>query len=464
MVDVNDGRPLLLRRAEIVAVGSEMLTPTKSDTNSLFITAALNEIGIEVAAKAVVGDRIEDVMAIVRQALARVDLVVVTGGLGPTDDDVTRDAVARVLERPLVEDPAIVERIRARFQRRGMQMPEINRRQAMVPAGGVSLDNPNGSAPGLWIEHRAAGGDAGADAGAGPAPGAGAGAGAGESKIVLLLPGPPRELQPMLQTVIAERLAPRTGGAALYRRALGITGRSESHADEALAPAYARWLTWPAPVSATILAVLGQIELHLSVIASNADDARAALDRAVADVIAVMGDDVYSVDGESMEQVVGKLLTNAKLRIAAAESCTGGLLTSRLTDVPGSSNYVERALIVYSNESKTELLGVPAALIEEHGAVSEPVAQAMATAVRERARVDVGVGITGIAGPGGGTEAKPVGTVAIALAGPRTGDLRVRTYRFVGGRAMIKFQAAQAALDMVRRTLQQDRATARGAS
>ncbi len=437
MADVTQGPPRV-RRAEIVAIGSEMLTPTKTDTNSLFITGALNEIGIDVAAKAVVGDRIDDVMAIVRQALARVDLVVVTGGLGPTDDDVTRDAVARVLERTLVEDPAIVERIRARFQRRGWQMPEINRRQAMVPVGGVSIDNPNGSAPGLWIESNA-------------------------GKIVLLLPGPPRELQPMLKTVIAERLAPLTGGLALYRRAIGITGRSESHADEALAPAYARWLTWPSPVTATILAVLGQIELHLSVVSATPEDARTILARAVAEVIEVMGEDVYSVDGETMEQVVGRLLTEANLKIAAAESCTGGLLTSRLTDVPGSSTYVDRAVVSYSNDAKIELLGVPREMIDEHGAVSEPVAQAMAKGVRARAGVDLGVGITGIAGPTGGTEAKPVGTVAIALAGPRPEDLRVRTYRFVGGRTMVKFQAAQAALDMVRRTLQ-GRETARGAS
>ncbi len=317
-------------------------------------------------------------------------------------------------------------------------MPEINRRQAMVPAGGVALDNPNGSAPGLWIEH----GD----------------------KVVLLLPGPPRELQPMLHTVVAARLAARTAGARLYRRVIGITGRSESHADEALAPAYARWLTWPSPVTATILAALGQIELHLSVVVPNETEARETLDRAVADALAAIGADVYSVHGESMEQVVGTLLTNAHLRIAVAESCTGGLLTSRLTDVPGSSAYVERSVIVYSNASKTELLGVPADVIAQFGAVSEPVAQAMAEGIRDRAGVEIGIGITGIAGPDGGTDEKPVGTVAIAMAGPRPGDLRVRTYHFTGGRAMIKFQAAQAALDMLRRTLTQNRESARGAS
>jgi nicotinamide-nucleotide amidase len=427
-----------LQRAEIIAVGSEMLTPVKTDTNSLFITGVLNEIGIDVASKAVVGDRVDDVMVEVRQAIERVDLIVVTGGLGPTDDDVTRDAVARVLERPLVEDPAIVEQLRIRFQRRGLNMPEINRRQAMVPAGGVALDNPNGSAPGLWIVH----GD----------------------KVVLLLPGPPRELQPMLRTVVAARLAARTAGARLYRRAINITGRSESHADEALAPAYARWLTWPRPVTATILAALGQLEVHLSVVAPDDAEAHEILDRAVDDAVAALGADVYSVNGESMEQVIGTLLTRAHLRLAAAESCTGGLLTSRLTDVPGSSAYVERGVIVYSNDAKKELLGVPAAMLDQHGAVSEPVAQAMAEGIRDRARVDIGIGITGIAGPDGGTPEKPVGTVAIALAGPQPGDLRVRTYHFGGGRVMIKFQAAQAALDMLRRTLTQPRESVRGAS
>lgn len=416
-----------LRRAEIIAVGSEMLTPAKTDTNSLFITGVLNEIGIDVASKAVVGDRIDDVMVEVQQAIERVDLVIVTGGLGPTDDDVTRDAVARVLDRPLSEDPEIVEKLRQRFQRRNLQMPEINRRQAMVPAGGIAVDNPNGSAPGLWIEHGA--------------------------KVVVLLPGPPRELQPMLRGIVESRLAARTSGTRLYRRAIGITGRSESHVDEALAPSYAKWLTWPLPVSATILAAMGQIELHLSVIAPNSDVAAETLERAVTDALGAVGEFVYSVKGEPMEAVVGALLSRKQMRIAAAESCTGGLLTSRLTDIPGSSAYVERAVIVYSNESKTELLGVPAEIIAQHGAVSEPVAEAMARGIRDRAHVDLGVGITGIAGPDGGTEAKPVGTVAIALAGPGPDDLRVRTFNFVGGRSMIKFQAAQAAMDMVRRTL-----------
>jgi nicotinamide-nucleotide amidase len=432
VADLSASSAPALRRAEIIAVGSEMLTPAKTDTNSLFITGVLNEIGIEVASKAVVGDRIDDVMVEVQQAIERVDLVIVTGGLGPTDDDVTRDAVARVLERPLIEDPAIVEHLRQRFARRNMQMPEINRRQAMVPSGGVVIDNPNGSAPGLWIDHAVRG--------------------SGTSGVVLLLPGPPRELQPMLRAIVADRLAARTSGTRLYRRAIHITGLSESHADEALAPAYAKWLTWPHPVSATILAALGQIELHLSVIAPDEATGKETLERAVADAVAAVGPNIYSVNGEPMEVVVGTLLKQAKMKIAAAESCTGGLLTSRLTDIPGSSAYVERAVVVYSNEAKTDLLGVPAAMLEEHGAVSEPVAQAMAQGIRSRAEVDFGVGITGIAGPGGGTPEKPVGTVVVAVA--VNDDVRVRTLKLFGGRDMIKFQSAQATLNVLRLMLQ----------
>jgi nicotinamide-nucleotide amidase len=414
-------------RAEIIAVGSEMLTPSKTDTNSLYITEVLNELGIEVSAKMIVGDRLEDLMALVRLVLARVDLLVMTGGLGPTEDDLTRDAVARVVEKPLVEDPAIVDAIRARFERRGMVMPEINRRQAMVPEGATVLDNPNGTAPGLWIPYG--------------------------NRIIILLPGPPREMRAMLRKLAEGPLAARVGRERLFRRVIVIAGRGESHVEQALLPSYARWKTWPLPIDATILAAMGQVELHLTVRTADEAEGLSTLERALADVKEVLGADIFSDRGESLEQVVGRLLTERGLKVAAAESCTGGLLTSRLTDVPGSSSYVERTIVAYSNEAKIDLLGVPRALIAEHGAVSEPVAAAMADGARERAGVDLAIAITGIAGPGGGTEAKPVGTVAIALAGP--GDARrVRTFTFIGGRLQVKFQASQSALDMIRRTLQ----------
>jgi len=414
-----------LRRAAILAVGSELLTSSRLDTDSLLITEQLNLLGIEVVCKSQIGDDRGELASAVRYALGRADLIVCCGGLGPTDDDVTREVVADVFGRALAEDERITARIRARFESRRMEMPAINRRQAMVPVGARVIDNVNGTAPGLWLD-------------------------VGE-QAVLLLPGPPRELTAMLGAVVEELLAPRSEGLSLVRRVIKITGRSESHTEEAVQPLYREWERADVPVAATILASLGQIELHLSARAQSRDQAAAAVSAAAAQVAAVLGLDVYSLEGHSLEQVVGALLVERELWIACAESCTGGLLTSRLTDVPGSSRYVERAVVAYTNDAKVELLGVPSALIEEHGAVSEPVAQAMANGIRASARADIGVGVTGIAGPGGGTPEKPVGTVAVAAVAP--GGVRSRVFRFVGDRELIKFQASQAALDMVRRML-----------
>ncbi|MEO5742607.1 MAG: nicotinamide-nucleotide amidohydrolase family protein, partial [Vicinamibacterales bacterium] len=301
--------------------------------------------------------------------------------------------------------------------------------QAMVPKGAAVLPNPNGTAPGLWIEH--------------------------EQKLIVLLPGPPRELKPMFEAVIQERLLGHVGASRLFRRLLRVTGQSESYIEEKMQPLYAKWLSAPTRITTTILASLGQIELHLTAIAPSADDGRHALDAAVADVRASLGRDLFSTNSETMQQIVGELLRSRGLKIAAAESCTGGLVMTRLTEVPGSSDYVDRGVVVYSNQSKTEMLGVPAALITAHGAVSEPVAEAMASGMIRAARTDVAVGVTGVAGPTGGTPEKPVGMVAIAAAWLRNGtiDTRVRTFNFVGGREMVRFQASQAALDMVRRWL-----------
>ena len=414
-------------RAAIVAVGSELLTPSKLDTNSLHITEQLNLLGVDVVVKAVVGDSRDELTQMICALLDRVDLLLLCGGLGPTDDDVTREAVAAALDRPLSEDEAITVRLRERFKARGfaMPMPEINRRQAMVPAGAVVIENTRGSAPGIWIDQ-------------------------GERSVVLL-PGPPRELKPMLAALVEGRLKDRTSGEPLARRVLRIAGRIESHVDEALQPLYHEWAAASPPIGATILAALGSIELHLSARASSAAVVGAALDAAVTRVVEVIGPDVYSTDGRTLERVVGDMLVERGLRIAVAESCTGGLITSRLTDVPGSSRYVDQSVITYSNEAKTELLGVPAALIHEHGAVSEPVANAMADGIKVRARSDVGVAVTGIAGPTGGTPEKPVGTVVVAAVTPN--DRRCRTFRFYGEREHVKFQASQSALDMVRRLL-----------
>lgn len=420
---------MILRKAETIAVGSELLTPHRIDTNSLTITARLNDIGIEVRAKAVVGDDRGDLRALFVQALDRADVVVLTGGLGPTDDDLTREVVADVLHLPLEEDASITDRIRGRFERRGLRMPEINRRQAMVPRGATVLDNPHGTAPGLIIERA--------------------------GKLVVLLPGPPREMRPMLEIVLRDHLEPRSGGVKLVRRVLRITGRTESHVEEAAQPVYRRWAGGPDAISTTILASPGQIELHLTTRSGDVAAASARLEQAVRELTDVLGSDVFSIDGKTLEEVVGVLLRERHVRLAIAESCTGGLTTSRLTDVSGSSDYVERGVVCYSNRSKVELLGVSPTLIETDGAVSEAVAVEMARGIRERAAVDLGVAITGIAGPGGGREEKPVGTVFVAAVW--TGAPSARRFHFPGSREMIKAQASQAALDTIRRTLRSEK-------
>jgi nicotinamide-nucleotide amidase len=259
----------------------------------------------------------------------------------------------------------------------------------------------------------------------------------------------------MFEAVLQERLLGHVGASRLFRRLLRITGQSESSVEEKMQPLYARWVAAPTKITTTILASLGQIELHLTAMSSSADEGHRALDMAVADVRAALGRDLFSTNSETMQQVVGALLRERGLRIAAAESCTGGLVMARLTEVPGSSDYVDRGVVVYSNESKTDLLGVPAALITAHGAVSEPVAEAMASGMVRIAKTDFAIGVTGVAGPTGGTPEKPVGMVAIAAARVRNTatETRVRTFNFVGGREMVRFQASQAALDMVRRWL-----------
>lgn len=419
------GRRAPLQWAEIIAVGTELLTPPRLDTNSLFITEKLNECGIEVRAKAIVGDRRDDLEAVLRAALSRTDLVVLCGGLGPTEDDLTREAVAAVTGRELREQPSILDALRQRFAARGARMPDINRRQAMVPEGAEAIPNGVGTAPGLWLEH----GD----------------------RLLLLLPGPPAELKPMIERVVAERLAPRAGADRLERRVLRICGRTESEVDELAAPVYSRWLSGPEPVFTTVLTAPAQVELHLSARSASAEVARARLARAAGALAALLGDDVLSMDGRTLEEVVGALLRERNWRIGVAESCTGGLVSARLTDVAGSSDYIGFNAVCYSNAAKTSVLGVPAALISAHGAVSDVVALAMADGIRARAACEIGLGVTGIAGPAGGSDDKPAGTVVIGVT---TADVRhVRTYRFPTGRARVRQFAAQLALDLARRTL-----------
>jgi nicotinamide-nucleotide amidase len=408
--------------AWIIAVGSELLTPFRIDANSLTITERLNAVGCTVCFKAVVADNVTDLSALMARAIGEVDLVVCTGGLGPTDDDVTREALAAALGLTFTLDETILATLRARFAARGLTMAEINARQAMVPSGATVLANRVGTAPGLWVEQR--------------------------GTAFLLLPGPSREMTPMLDAVIAETLAPRSTGAGLFRRVIKIIGRPESEVDALAAPVYRRWIDRAVPISTTILAAQGQIELHFTAAAPTRAVAEEVLAAAVDEMVPLFGDSIYSTNGESLEVVLGHLLRERTLTIAVAESCTGGLLASRLTDVPGSSAYFERGAVCYTNEAKTTWLGVPAEMIAAHGAVSEPVARAMAEGIRRESGADVAVGITGVAGPEGGSPEKPVGTVAIAVLTPR-GDF-VRTFRFVGDRQMIKAQSAQAAMHAAR--------------
>lgn len=418
----------IVRTAEILAVGSELLTSFRLDTNSLYLTGQLNDLGIDVRLKSVVGDEPAVLRDRLREALRQADLVVTTGGLGPTSDDLTREVVADVLGLELIEDAAIVETIRHRFERRGLTMPDGNRRQAAVPAGARALPNPNGTAPGLLMS-------------------------AGD-RLVVLLPGPPREMQWIFEHSVRPELVQRTSGRRVWRRALKIAGRPESLVEEIAHPIYSPLASGPVPIQTTILASPGLIELHLSARGDAAAEIEAALDDGIRALAAALAPAVYSTDGRTIEEVVAEMLASRGWRLGVAESCTGGLLGGRLTDVAGSSAWFVGGIVAYDNRIKTEALNVPAELIDAHGAVSEPVGRAMAEGVRLRFGVDVGVAVTGIAGPTGGTAAKPVGTVVMAVA-TRAGAT-VRTVRFGGDRPLVRQQAVIAALDLVRQTLAAD--------
>jgi len=426
MVDVSSNVPRPIETAWIIAIGSEMLTPFRSDTNSIYITEKLNDLGVEVRGKTIVGDNHVELGNELRHAVGRVDAVFLTGGLGPTEDDLTREVIAQVLETPLVEDVKIVDQIRARFSSRGLRMPDVNRRQALLPKGATLLPNPRGTAAGLWIHWR--------------------------DKIIVALPGPPRELEPMFDESLWDRLRNRTRDMCLSRRVLRITGLTESQVEELTQPIYSPWQNKKPPIATSILATFGRIEIHLSVRTATETEGLALLDRAVQDLAQTLGSSLYSSDGRKLEQVVGDLLCARKWKIAVAESCTGGLISSRLTDVPGSSDYFEMGVVAYGNDTKIKRLAVPKFMLNEHGAVSESVAAAMASGVRSNAGTELGIGVTGIAGPAGGTQEKPVGMVVFAVETPDRQE--VRTMRFYGGRELVNYQASQFALDMVRRILE----------
>jgi nicotinamide-nucleotide amidase len=407
--------------AEIIAIGSELLTPDRTDTNSLWLTEKLNSIGIEVKMKTVVGDDDSILEEAVRDAVRRSAIVITTGGLGPTEDDITRKVTARALGRRLQLDEKILEDIRRKFVAWGRKMPEINSRQAMVIEDAVVLDNPRGSAPGMFLEH--------------------------EGKMVVLLPGPPREMRPMFEEKVLHRIAAKAGDVRVARRVLRVTGMGESAVDELIAPVYTQYKN---PMT-TILFSKSEIEIHLVAQANTEASAELLLDGLSAQIEERLGDAVFSFRGETMEEVVALKLTVGGYTLSVAESCTGGLIAERLTDVPGASGFFMEGVISYSNDSKINALGVDPELIKQHGAVSAEVAEAMARGVREGAETDFGLAVTGIAGPGGGTPEKPVGLVYIALSDDA--HTEHRRLMLPGDRNLIRWRASQAALDLLRRRL-----------
>jgi nicotinamide-nucleotide amidase len=411
--------------AEIIAIGSELLTPFRKDTNSLHITGKLNELGVAVDFKTVVGDRLADLVSVAHVALSRADIVIFMGGLGPTEDDLTREAVAEALGLKLHRDPDICDWLRKRFASRGFPMAENNLQQADVIAGAEVLKNPRGSAPGQFLQVQVSGKD----------------------KIVMLLPGPPHEILPMFDEQCMERLRKIVPVQHMAKRVLKVAMIGESEVDRRAAPIYTSY----ADVQTTILAHGGEVQLHLQAQAESPEEAQKKVDLVASRLEDEFEDSVFSAQGETLEQIAGYYLQMRGASLAVAESCTGGMLAQRITSVSGSSRYFLGGAIAYDNSIKSLLADVPPLMIKEHGAVSRQVAAALAEGIRERCKASFGIGVTGVAGPTGGTEEKPVGLVFHALADGTKTDVVER--RFPGDRERIRYWATTQALDMLRRKL-----------
>ena len=414
--------------AEIIAAGSEMLTPFRQDTNSLYLTAGLNDLGVTVAFKTIVGDNLSHLTGAARMALSRADIVIFSGGLGPTEDDLTREAAAAALFLPLHPDPATIASLFKRFAERKIPMPPNNAKQADVLEGATLLYNQNGSAPGQILDTTVN----------------------GQRRIVILLPGPPRELKPMfddqVKPVLAQSLPPRF----LARRQLRMALLPESTVDARTAPIYKQFTD----VGTTILAHAGEIQLHFESAAPTLAQAQARVDSLAAKIEDEMDDAIFSSHGESLEEVVLLNLGMRHLTLAAAESCTGGLLSQRLTAIPGSSRYFLGGAVVYADQLKSTFADVPAALIASDGPVSEAVCRALAEGIRTRTSASVGIGITGIAGPGPGhgpDAEKPTGLVYIAIASEE--GTQVKELHLAGDRERIRWWATQHALELLRQHL-----------
>ena len=403
-------------KAEILAIGSELLGPLRSETNSLWLTERLLDAGIEVAARATLADDRALLEAALRDARSRADVVIATGGLGPTADDLTREAAAAAVGRRLRRDGAIVEALRARFARYGRAMSATNEKQADILEGAEALPNSRGTAPGQLLEQ--------------------------EGRLLVLLPGPPGEMKPMFEEQVLPRLRARAGATRVVRRrVLRIAAMPESEVDEIAAPVYSRFEN----PKTTILGAVGQVELHLVAHGDGAAEADSRIEDLAAALRAALPGRIYAEDGRDLPQVVVGLLRERGLTLALAESCTGGLLSARLTDVPGASAVLERAFVTYSNRAKIELLGVPETLLATFGAVSEECALAMLRGLFERTPARLGASVTGIAGPSGGSPGKPVGTVWVSWGVP--GEERAERLWFPGTRGEVKKSTADAVLE-----------------
>ena len=409
--------------AEIIACGSEMLTPDRVDTNSLYLTAELNDIGVEVVAKSVIGDDRDRLAGAIRRALSSSPILIVSGGLGPTEDDVTREAVALALDRKLVFSGEIAEALERRFAQANRKMAEINKRQAFVVEGAAVLPNGRGTAPGQWIEESGA--------------------------VAILLPGPPHELQAMFERCCLPRLKRIVPPLAIRTLCLRVAGMAESDLDQLIAPVYKKYDN---PVT-TILAAAGEIQVHLRARCATAAEAEALLVEVGGPIDLLLGDRIHSRNGDPLEVVVGGLLRQNRATVSVAESLTGGMLGERITSAPGSSDYFLGGFIAYTNAMKTELLGVSPETLDRFGAVSKETAEAMATGARRRTGSVCALSVTGLAGPAApsGPETAPVGTVYVGIADAAGVDVAHRV--FLGDRQRIRTFTAQFALDLLRRRL-----------
>jgi len=408
--------------AEIIAVGSELLTPERVDTNSLFLTDQLNVLGVEVVTKSVIGDDLNRLVDAVRRAISRSQIVILSGGLGPTEDDLTRDAVAGALDRRLIYHSEIADLLEQRFAQLKRKMSEVNKRQAFIIEGAEILPNDRGTAPGQWIE------DSGSR--------------------LMLLPGPPHELKAMFTRQCLPRLMRIVPRQVIQTLVLRVAGMPESDLDQLIAPVYKKYEN----PTTTILAAAGDIQIHLRAHCPTEAEAMALLAEVAGPIDLLLGDRIYSRNGQSLEEVVGELLRRLGATLAVAESCTGGLLGQRVTSIPGSSDYFLGGFITYANRMKIDWLGVPKEIIEEYGAVSRQAAEAMAQGARRRSGATYALSITGVAGPDGGTEKSPVGTVYVGLAD--SAGCSVIHRQFIGDRTRIRQFSTQVALDILRRKCQ----------